>query len=57
MDPGRREFAHLRRIDRLFAAVALLSVVALALVDLRERSRLQPELPSTAAGLETTALQ
>ena len=38
---------------RLFAAVALLSVVALALVELRERSRQQPD----AAGLSTSYLR
>ncbi|HTE20434.1 MAG TPA: IS4 family transposase [Armatimonadota bacterium] len=51
------EKLQLQTAERLFAAVALLSVVALALVDLREKSRLQPELPATAAGLEATFLQ
>jgi hypothetical protein len=37
--------------------VALLSVVALALVDMREKSRLQPDLPARAAGLEATFLR
>ena len=37
--------------------MALLSVVALALVDLREKSRLEPDLPAEAAGLETTHLR
>jgi len=41
----------------LFAAVAVLSVVALALVELREQSRLQPDAPATAAGLEATYLR
>ena len=43
--------------NRLFAAVALLSVAALALVDLREKSRLQPDLPTEAAGLTATRLR
>ncbi|WP_035561936.1 IS4 family transposase [Hymenobacter sp. IS2118] len=51
------EKLQLQTADRLFAAVALLSVVALALVDMREKSRLQPDLPATAAGLEATFLQ
>lgn len=42
---------------RLFAAVALLSVVALALVDLRERSRLAPDRPAHEAGLDATYLR
>jgi hypothetical protein len=45
----------LQTAQRLFAAIALLRVVAL--VELREKSRLQPELPATAAGLEATFLQ
>ena len=53
----RAEKLQLQTAARLFAAVALLSVVALALVDLRERSRLTPALPAEAAGLETTHLR
>ena len=37
--------------------MALLSVVALALVDLREKSRLEPDLPAEAAGLTDTELR
>jgi hypothetical protein len=51
------EKLQLQTAARLFAAVALLSVVALALVDMREKSRLQPDLPATAAGLEATFLR
>ncbi len=51
------EKLQLQTADRLFAAVALLSVVALALVDMREESRLQPDLPATAAGLEVIFLR
>ena len=43
------EKLQLQTANRLFAAVALLSVVALALVDLREKNRLQPDLPAEAA--------
>ena len=42
------EKLQLQTAARLFAAVALLSVVALALVDLREKSRLEPDLPARA---------
>jgi hypothetical protein len=47
----------LQTAARLFAAVALLSVVALALVDLREKSRLEPAAPAEAAGLTATELR
>ena len=47
----------LQTAARLFAAVALLSVVALALVALREKSRLEPDLPAEAAGLTATELR
>ena len=50
------EKRQLQTAARFFPAVALLSVVALALVDMREKSRLQPDLPATAAGLEATFL-
>ncbi len=45
------ERLQLRTARRLFVATALLSVVALALVDLRERSRQQPDAPAEQAGL------
>ena len=51
------ERLQLQTAARLFAAVALLSVVALALVELRERSRQQPEAPAEAAGLSATYLR
>lgn len=51
------EKLQLQTAARLFAAVALLSVVALALVDLREKSRLEPDLPAEAAGLSPTELR
>lgn len=51
------EKLQLQTADRLFAAVALLSVVALALVDLREKSRLEPDLPAENSGLTATELR
>jgi hypothetical protein len=51
------EKLQLQTAGRLFAAVALLSVVALALVDLREKSRLEPDLPAEAAGLTASELR
>ena len=51
------EKLQLQTAARLFAAVALLSVVALALVDLREKSRLEPDLPAESAGLTATELR
>lgn len=51
------EKLQLQTAARLFAAVALLSVVALALVDLREKSRLEPDLPAEEAGLTATELR
>ena len=49
------EKLQLQTAARLFSAVALLSVVALALVDLREKSRLELDLPAKAAGLTTSS--
>lgn len=51
------EKLQLQTAARLFAAVALLSVVALALVDLREKSRLEPAAPAEASGLTSTELR
>ncbi|AMR28439.1 hypothetical protein A0257_15960 [Hymenobacter psoromatis] len=51
------EKLQLQTAARLFAAVALLSVVALALVDLREKSRLEPDAPAEVAGLTTRELR
>ena len=51
------EKLQLQTAPRLFAAVALLSVVALALVDLREQSRYHPERPADAAGLDPLHLR
>ena len=46
------EKLQLQTAARLFAAVALLRVVALALVDLRKQSRYHPERPADAASLD-----
>ena len=51
------EKLQLQTADWLFAAVALLSVVALALMDLREKSRLEPDAPAEAAGLSAPYLR
>ena len=50
------EKLQLQTAARLFTAVALLSVVALALVDLREKSRLELDLPAEAAVLTVNEL-
>ena len=49
------EKLQLQTAARLFAAVALLSVVAL--VDLREKSRLEPDLPAETSGLTVIELR
>lgn len=51
------EKLQLQTAARPFAAVALLSVVALALVDLREKSRLEPDLPAEECGLTSRELR
>ena len=51
------EKLQLQTAARLFTAVALLSVVALVLVDLREKIRLEPDLPAEAAGLTVIELR
>lgn len=43
--------------ERLFAAVALMSVVALRLVDLREHARLAPAAPARESGLDELRLR
>ena len=53
----RVEKLQLQTAPHLFAALALLRVMALALVDLREKSGLEPDLPTEVAGLETTHLR
>ena len=51
------EKLQLQTAARLFAAVALLSLVALALVDLREKSRLEPDAPAEVSGLTAIELR
>ena len=42
---------------RLIATIALLNLVALALVDLREKNRLGPDAPAEACGLTAPELR
>lgn len=51
------ERLQLENAHRLFAAIAIMSVVALRLVDLRERLRIHPEAPATEAGLNAFELK
>ena len=53
----RAEKRQLQTAARLFAAVALLSLVALALVDMREKSRCEPDAPAEVAGLTANELR
>jgi transposase-like protein/transposase Tn5 family protein len=46
------ERLQLARAHQLFAAIAIMSVVALRLIGLREHLRLHPEAPATASGLD-----
>ena len=45
------ERLQLQEAHRLFAAIAIMSVVALRLIDLRERVRLTPDAPAEQSGL------
>ncbi len=47
----------LKTAQRLFAAIALLSVVALRLLDLREHLRVAPDQPAEKSGLEALQLE
>jgi hypothetical protein len=51
------ERLQLKTAERLFAAIALLSVVALRLLDLREHLRVAPAQPAAECGLETLELE
>lgn len=51
------ERLHLEAIERLFAAIAIMSLVALRLVGLREAVRLTPEAPAEIAGLSELELE
>jgi hypothetical protein len=45
------ERLQLETAERLFAAIAIMSVVALRLIDLRERVRIDPQAPAETCGL------
>jgi len=51
------ERLQLKTAQRLFAAIALLSVVALRLLDLREHLRIGPAQPAAESGLEALELE
>jgi len=51
------ERLQLTAASRLFAAISLMSVVALELIDLRERVRLHPEAPASESGLSPLELR
>jgi hypothetical protein len=51
------ERLQLEEAHRLFAAISIMSVVALRLLDLRERVRVNPEAPADAAGLSPLELR
>jgi hypothetical protein len=51
------EALQLETKERLFAAIALMAVVALRLIDLRERVRLDPEAPASQSGLSSFQLK
>jgi hypothetical protein len=53
----KAEELQLERADRLFAAIAVMSVVALRLLDLRELGRMAPEAPATVTGLSDLELE
>ena len=52
----KAEDLQLETAERLFAAIAIKSVVALRLLDLRERLRLTPDAPAAEAGLSELEL-
>jgi Transposase Tn5 dimerisation domain len=47
----------LESVERLCAAIAIMSVVALRLIELRERLRKQPDAEATQSGLSPLALE
>ena len=51
------EKLQLESVHNLKAAVAVMSVVALRLIDLRERLRIMPDAPATESGLDDIELQ
>jgi Transposase Tn5 dimerisation domain/Transposase DNA-binding len=53
----KAESLQLEKGHRLFAAIAVMSVVTLRLLDLRELGRRIPEAPAACTGLSSTALE
>jgi hypothetical protein len=53
----KAEDLQLETAARLFAAIAVMSVVALRLLDLRELGRADPEAPAPATGLSALELE
>jgi Transposase DNA-binding/Transposase Tn5 dimerisation domain len=51
------ERLQLESVERLFAAIAIMSVVALRLIELRERLRKQPDAEATQSGLSPLELE
>lgn len=51
------ERLQLETAHRLFAAISIMSVVALRLIDLKERVRLKPDAPADTSGLEPLELK
>jgi hypothetical protein len=51
------ERLQLEDAHRLFAAISIMSVVALRLIDLRERLRVHPDAPAMEAGLDDFELK
>lgn len=53
---NKAEDLQLETSEGLFAAIAIKSIVALRLIDIRERARLNPEAPAAEAGLDDLEL-
>jgi hypothetical protein len=53
----KAEKLQMERGNRLFAAIAVMSVVALRLLDLRELGRACPDAPASCTGLESLELE
>lgn len=51
------ERLQLETAPRLFAAIAIMSIVALRLIDLRERTRVRPDAPAETAAISPLELQ
>lgn len=53
----KAEHLQLESAHGLFAAIAIMSVIALRLIDLRESMRVNPEAPANESGLDTLELK